>query len=85
MKVIMIGTRTCGKCKSIAPRLEEYCSNHSIEYKYVYAEEAPADILDILTSNSVRQAPAFLIYMDNGESKLLTGDSIFVELESLNP
>lgn len=82
MKIIMIGTPVCMKCKSIAPKLEEYCKEHHIDYIYMNLSDAPSDIVQVLISKNVKQAPAFIIY--RGEDTLiLSGDDIFVELEKL--
>jgi thiol-disulfide isomerase/thioredoxin len=82
MKVLMIGTPTCIKCKSIAPRIEEYCEEHFIEYEYMNLQDAPSDILNILLAKNIKQAPVFLIFKDS-KIVVLSGDDIFLELESL--
>lgn len=82
MKVIMIGTPVCTKCKSIAPRLEEYCKEHKIEYSYKNLNDAPNDIIELLISNNIKQAPAFIIY-DAERIIVDSGESIFSELDNL--
>lgn len=82
MKVLMIGTPTCIRCKSIAPRIEEYCKEHSVDYEYMNLQDAPSDILNILISKNVRSAPAFLLYKESN-ILVVSGDNIFLELESL--
>lgn len=82
MKVLMIGTPTCIRCKSLAPKLEDYCKNHNIEYQYIDIQEVPSDIMDILIAKNIKQAPVFFI--DRGEETILVSeDDIFLELESL--
>ena len=82
MKVLMIGTPSCVKCKQIAPSLEDYCKDHNIEFNYLNVSEASPSILDILVSKGIQQAPAFLISRPE-ETIVLSGDNIFLELESL--
>lgn len=82
MKVLMIGTPTCIRCKSIAPKIKEYCKEHSVDYEYLNLQDAPSDILSILISKNVKSAPAFLIYK-NESIVVVSGDDIFLELESL--
>lgn len=82
MKVVMIGTPICANCKRIAPNVAAYCEEHNIEYTYMHLTNAPSDIVDILVAKKVTQAPAFIIYRGD-EIVVITGDSIFVELEKI--
>lgn len=82
MKVVMIGTPVCIKCKQIAPQLEEYCKEHEIEYVHYDLPNVPKELVDILMSKNIKQAPAFIIYKQN-DIVVISGDSIFLELESL--
>ena len=83
MKVLMIGTPTCMKCKNLAPRLKEYCQEHSVDYEYINLENAPSDIVQLLISKNVKSAPAFLIYKDP-DIVVVSGDDIFLELNHIN-
>lgn len=80
MKVLMISTPVCPNCKRIAPRLEEYCSSHNIEFSDRYIHEVSAEIRDILISHNVKSAPAFIIYRGS-DMVVVSGDDIFIELE----
>ena len=82
LKVLMIGTTTCTKCKSILPVLDEFCRSRNILYQYLNISEVPEHILKILTDKGVTSAPAFLIYKGD-ETVVVTGDEVFVELESI--
>lgn len=83
MRLFMIGTPTCTKCKSMRPRVEHYCRENNIEFIYKDLQEVSKDIVDYLVAQSVKSAPAFLIYKD-GDIKpvVVTGDDLFVTLES---
>lgn len=81
-KVLMIGTPTCIKCKSLAPKLEAHCKERGIDYEYINLGEASPEIIEILNAKNVKSAPAFLL--DKGDDKvLMSGDNIFLELESI--
>lgn len=82
MEVVMVGTPTCIRCKSLAPKLEEYCREHDITYTYMNLGEAPPEIVNLLVSKNIKSAPAFLIYKGE-DTVVVSGDSIFLELESL--
>ena len=82
MKLLMIGTPTCIKCKSIAPQIKEYCEEHSVDYEYFNLQDAPSDILDILVAKNIKSAPAFLLYK-NDNIIVVSGEDIFLELKSL--
>lgn len=83
MKVLMIGTPICPVCKKIAPELEKYCMEHHIEYNYIMLNDAPKDILNILTTAEVKQAPAFVIIDRDDTITVTTGESIFSELDRM--
>lgn len=83
MKVLMVGTPHCIKCRQIAPRLEDYCKEHYIEYDHINLNDAPQDIVELLMSKKVTSAPAFIIYRGEG-IVIVTGEDVFLELESSN-
>lgn len=80
MKLLMVGTPTCSRCKSIRPRIEEYCSNHCIHFTYKHVHELSDDEKGILFGSGVNAAPAFLLYRDNTTVNVIVGDDIFLEL-----
>ena len=83
MKVVMLGTPVCHRCKSIRPVVEEHCTEKGIEFFYFHLQEAPPDVIDIVRSHQVKQAPAFLIYIENKEVVVISGEDIFLELSKL--
>ena len=83
MKVLMVGTTHCTRCKMIAPKVEEYCKEHNIEYEYINLENAPSSIYELLVEKKVKSAPAFIIQR-NLSKIVVSGDDIFVELENIS-
>lgn len=61
MKVTMIGSPTCIKCKKLHPLVEEHCSSHNIEFSYLDASNLPKNIMDMLISHDIKLLPAFFI------------------------
>lgn len=83
MKVLMIGTPLCTKCKAMRPKIEYYCSEHGISFRYEDLSHASKDILEILVSKNIKSAPAFLIYKKEDESPVVvSGDNIYLELQA---
>lgn len=82
MKVLMIGTSSCTKCKQMYPVLDKYCQDHSIEFEYTNLVDASPDVVNLIREKHIQKAPVFLIYKES-ESYIVSGDEIFVELESL--
>lgn len=84
LEVIMIGTATCARCKSIAPVIEEYCSSHDIVYSYHNISDASSDILQMIQEHNIKSAPVFFIYKDDESPIIVSGDEVFTELEKFN-
>lgn len=84
MKVIMIGALMCPTCNRIKPKIEEYCRDNNVVFNYyILGINTPRDILSIITAYHVKKFPTFIIYKDNEDIVVLTGDDIFLELEFL--
>ena len=83
MKVLMIGTKTCHNCKSIRPNIEEYCSDKSIEFQYHDMMDISPDLMELIMKSGIKQAPVFFIVRGD-KTNLISGDNIFVELETIN-
>jgi len=79
----MLGTPVCHRCKSIKPVVEEHCTEKGIEFFYYHLQEATPDIIEILTAHQVKKAPAFIIYRENNDVVVITGDDIFLELGNI--
>lgn len=75
MKLIMIGTPVCPKCKALAPKVEEYCKEHDIEYTYMYINDAPSDVLNLIKSSGITTAPLAIV---DGASDGMFEDMLYV-------
>ena len=84
MKVIMIGALMCPTCNRIKPKIEGYCRDNNVVFNYyILGINTPRDILSIINAYHVKKFPTFIIYKDNEDIVVLTGDDIFLELEFL--
>jgi len=83
MRLIMIGTPTCVKCKSMKPNISEYCNRVGIPFKYFdFSPVLPEDIKSLIIEKGIRTVPVFLLYRDNDTTPaIITGDDIYLELD----
>ena len=83
MEVLMVGTHHCSKCKRMAPIVEDYCSSNCIAFSYKEIDDVSGDVLDIIKSRRINSAPLLIIYRDDGNTSVLYGDTIMMELENI--
>lgn len=63
MKVVMLTTKTCGKCRAMKPVLTDICSSEGIELEIL---DAMTEGREIATEYNVRSVPFTIFYNDDG-------------------
>lgn len=80
--VLMVGTSTCFKCKSLLPLIAENCMKSKIPFLYKNVEELTKEELEVIKESKAQTVPVLIIYEENS-TKLITGTSIVETLSNI--
>ena len=67
--ILMVGTSTCFKCKSLLPLIAENCMKSKIPFLYKNVGELTNEELEVIKESKAQTVPVLIIYEENSTKK----------------
>lgn len=85
MRVVMVTSPTCVKCKYLKPVLTEYFEDKkSITFDILDAMSGSEEVTSLINTYHIRTVPFFIFYKDDGEVKgTYIGEISIPEIENI--